>query len=216
MLYDLHTHTFLSDGSLSPMEMIRRAKIAGYDGIALTDHVGCGGMARILAELKADCALAEKHWGIRCLAGVELTHVPALAIHALAAQAKELGAEIVVVHGESPVEPVEPGTNHAAASCPLVDILAHPGFITLDEAKLAASNGVFLEISARGGHNTANGHVVAVGRAAGAQFLVDSDAHEPEDLLDDAWAKKVALGAGLSDLETGQCLTQAPLALITP
>ncbi len=28
-LYDFHTHTFLSDGSLSPVELVRRAKAAG-------------------------------------------------------------------------------------------------------------------------------------------------------------------------------------------
>ena len=214
MLHDFHTHTFLSDGALSPIELIRRAAVAGYTSIALTDHVGRGSMARVIAELKADCALAEAHWRLRALAGVELTHVPAAAIGDLAAEARALGAEIVVVHGESPVEPVEPGTNRAAVSCPLVDILAHPGCLSAEEAELAAANGVFLEITARGGHNVSNGLVVAAGRAAGARFLVNSDAHEPGDLLTTAWAKTVALGAGLSAEEAEECLVRAPLLLM--
>ncbi|MCL6615366.1 MAG: histidinol phosphate phosphatase domain-containing protein, partial [Firmicutes bacterium] len=130
MLFDFHTHTTLSDGELTPCELIRRAKVAGYTALALTDHVGRGSLARIIAELKEDRALAAAHWEIQVLVGVELTHVPAAAIADLAKEARRLGAEIVVVHGESPVEPVEPGTNLAAASCPWVDILAHPGVIT--------------------------------------------------------------------------------------
>ena len=38
-VYDFHTHTFLSDGVLSPMELIRRAHDKGYAAIAITDHV---------------------------------------------------------------------------------------------------------------------------------------------------------------------------------
>jgi len=214
MLFDFHLHTIHSDGVLSPLELIRRAAHAGYSCLALTDHAGRGGMARVLAELKADCVLAEKHWGIRALAGVELTHAPAGAIAELAAEARAHGAEIVVVHGESPVEPVERGTNRAAVSCPLVDILAHPGLLSGKEAELAAANGAFLEISARGGHNATNGLVVAVGRSAGARFLVNSDAHAPRDLLSPAWARNVAAGAGLVAEEIDDCLFQAPLALL--
>ena len=41
-MYDFHTHTFLSDGVLSPMELIRRAHVRGYRAMAVTDHVGLG------------------------------------------------------------------------------------------------------------------------------------------------------------------------------
>ena len=37
-LIDFHTHTFHSDGVLSPMELVRRAKIEGYRAIGITDH----------------------------------------------------------------------------------------------------------------------------------------------------------------------------------
>ncbi|MGE5529421.1 MAG: histidinol phosphate phosphatase domain-containing protein [Patescibacteria group bacterium] len=214
MLHDFHTHTCLSDGALSPCELIRRAAVAGYACIALTDHTGRGSLARILAELRADCDLARAHWGLRALAGVELTHVPPQAIPALAREARELGAEIVVVHGESPVEPVAAGTNRAAVSCRDVDILAHPGLLTAEEAALAAANGVFLELSARGGHNMANGLVASLARAAGARLLVDSDAHAPADLLTTAKAKMVALGAGLTAEESDGCLETSPGILL--
>ncbi|MGE5599863.1 MAG: histidinol phosphate phosphatase domain-containing protein [Bacteroidota bacterium] len=214
MLYDFHTHTVLSDGGLTAVELIRRAKVNEYAALALTDHVARGSLARSIAELKLDRALIETRWEIRVLVGVELTHVPPAAVADLAAEARSYGAEVVVVHGESPVEPVEPGTNRAAVSCPAVDILAHPGLLTEAEAELAAANGVFLELSARGGHNIANGRVVRLGRQAGARFLVNSDTHAPGDLLTPERARTVALGAGLGEEELHACLVEGPRALL--
>jgi putative hydrolase len=214
LLYDFHTHTFLSDGELSPVELIRRALVNGYQGIALTDHVGPGNIKRVIRELVEDCRIAEEHWGITAIPGVELTHVPAQIIDRLAKEAREYGAELVVVHGETLVEPVEPGTNLAAANSLHVDILAHPGLIGEAEMKIAARNGVFIEITARGGHNVGNGHVVQMGRTAGVSFLVNSDTHQPENLLTPQWARTVARGAGLTDPEIELAVAQNPLQLI--
>jgi histidinol phosphatase-like PHP family hydrolase len=129
LVYDFHTHSFLSDGELSPVELIRRALVNGYQAIAITDHVGPGNMRRVIEELINECSIAEKYWHIRAIPGVELTHVPAGSIDDLATMARKYGAEIVVVHGETLVEPVEPGTNLAAVSSKWVDILAHPGLL---------------------------------------------------------------------------------------
>ena len=108
MLYDFHSHTFLSDGVLSPLELIRRAAVRQYAAIAVTDHTGPGSLARIIKEVSKDCELARSQWGIIAIPGVELTHLPAVAIDDVARKAKDLGAWLVVVHGESPVEPVSP------------------------------------------------------------------------------------------------------------
>ena len=67
-------------------------------------------------------------------------------------------ADLVVVHGETMAEPVVKGTNRAAVDCEFVDVLAHPGFITLDEARIATANGVHLELTSRRGHSLTNGH----------------------------------------------------------
>lgn len=200
-LCDLHTHTFYSDGVLSPIELIRFAAAAGYQILAITDHVSASNMERVFREIQADALLAERYWDITVIAGVELTNIPAGAVSELARRARELGAELVVVHGETIVEPVEPGTNRAAVSCPDVDILAHPGLITLEEARLAEKNGVYLEISPRRDHSLTNGHVVKMAGITGAKLLLNSDAHEPEDLLRPEFALKVGLGAGLNDEE---------------
>lgn len=204
----------MSDGELSPVEMIRRASEKGYRGIALTDHVGTGSLERLIREVVDDCRMAMENWDIVAIPGVELTHVPARAISQAAKRAKELGAWIVVVHGETIVEPVEKGTNLAAVRSPDVDILAHPGLITMEEATLAANNGVFIEVSARKGHSLTNGHVVKTALAAGCRMLLDSDAHGSPDLLSPELAKAILLGSGLGEKESEEVLAANPSVLL--
>ena len=213
-VYDFHTHTFHSDGCLSPVELIRRAVVNGYRVIGVTDHVGLGNCEDVLRQVIRDCAHCERYWDIRAIPGVEITHVPAAGIAEVARLARSAGAQLVAVHGETLVEPVEPGTNLAAVSCPDVDLLAHPGMLSAEEARIAAKNGVFVEISARGGHGLGNGNTVAVARAAGARLVVDSDSHAPGDLLTAAFARRVALGAGLREDELATVLAENPELLL--
>lgn len=214
MLYDFHTHTSLSDGVLSPVELIRRALVNNYTAIALTDHAAPGTMERIIRETSEACALARSYWKILAIPGIELTHVPAAAIDEAARRAKEAGAWIVVVHGESIVEPVEKGTNLAALRSSYVDILAHPGRLSLEEAELAAANGIFLEITSRKGHCLTNGLVSSLAQQVGARLLLNSDAHGEEDLLTMPFADAIAHGSGLSDDACRQVLTLHPRSLI--
>lgn len=205
-MYDFHTHTSLSDGVLSPMELIHRALDQGYQAIALTDHAGVGYLERVIAETAGDCALARAHWPVLAIPGVELTHLPPQAIDESARRAKELGAWLVVIHGESIIEPVPKGTNKAALQCPYVDILAHPGLITHEEAEMAANADIFLEISARRGHSFANGHVAQMARLTGAKLLLNSDAHEEADLLTPPLARQIARAAGLNEIDMDEIL----------
>ncbi len=214
MIYDFHTHTFLSDGVLSPIELIRRAYARGYGVIAVTDHVGIEEQDRVIKTLVGECRRASEEWDILAIPGVEITHVPKNLIAEAAQRAKDLGAQIVIVHGETIVEPVEPGSNLAAIKSPCVDVLAHPGIITEEEAALAAENGVFLEISSRRGHSLTNGHVAKVGLHGGASLVLDSDAHAPEDLLTVELAAKVARGAGLSEEAASVVLQGNPPRLL--
>ncbi len=213
-MYDFHTHTFLSDGALTPIELIRRAHAIGYRVIAVTDHVGPGNMEWVLSALIEECGAANRRWDIRALPGVEITHCPKEDIDDLAREAKRMGARVVNVHGETIMEPVEPGTNGAAVRSSHVDILAHPGLISPEDASIAASNGIFLEVSARKGHGLANGHVVGVARQAGARMVLDSDAHQPDDLLTRDFAMDVARGAGFGPDDAAALLDSAPLDLL--
>lgn len=213
-MYDFHTHTFLSDGVLSPIELIRRAHVRGYRAIAVTDHVGVGNLEWVVKTLLKDCDQATRRWDILALPGVEITHVPKEDIDMVARAAKKLGARIVTVHGETIVEPVEPGTNEAAVRSAAVNILAHPGLISYDHARWAAENGVYLEVSARKGHSLTNGHVVKVAKEAGALTVLDSDAHEPDELLTPELTQNIALGAGLTNEDAHALLELNPQALL--
>jgi histidinol phosphatase-like PHP family hydrolase len=215
MVYDFHTHTSISDGALSPLELVRRALVNGYHAIAITDHVGIGYLERLINEITADCTLARNHWNIIAIPGVELTHLPATAIAETAKKAKELGAKLVVVHGQTVAEPVEPGTNLAALKSPHIDILAHPGMLTLEEAKLAAANGIYLEITARKQHSTTNKHVAEMARRAGAKLIIDSDAHDELDLLTYELARNIAENASLTKAEITEALETNPQNLLS-
>jgi histidinol phosphatase-like PHP family hydrolase len=196
-MYDLHTHSLLSDGELLPIELVRRMAVLGYSTVAIADHVDASNVTDVVESLDKVRGSA-KLYGVRLLCGVEITHVPPKEIAKLAGIARDAGADIVVVHGETPVEPVAPGTNHAACSCRDVDVLAHPGIISGKDAALAERNNVALEITSRGGHNRANGHIARLAQETGCRLVVDSDAHAPHDLLDKRAKQLVARGAGLT------------------
>ena len=122
----------------------------GLKAIALTDHMDSSNLDLVLPRVLKAVGDLNRHHAIRALAGVELTHLPPEMIGPLANQARQMGAHVVVVHGESPVEPVPAGTNRAAIEAG-VDVLAHPGLITPEEVQAAAARGVCLEISGRKG-----------------------------------------------------------------
>jgi putative hydrolase len=109
---------------------------------------------------------------------------------------------------------VEPGTNRASVECEDVDLLCHPGLITDEEARIAAARGCFLEISGRKGHGFANGHVVRTALAAGAPLVLDSDGHEPSDLLSEEFCRLVLRGAAVPDSEVETILQHNPQRLI--
>jgi len=213
MRAELHTHTILSDGELLPIELARRALVKGIRTIAFTDHVSLSNVERVIQETRRDADLAME-WDMKVLCGVEITHVPVRRLDEVVAKARKLGAEIVVVHGETISEPVEKGTNLAAVMNQEVDILAHPGFITLEEAQLARDNGVVLEITSRGSHCKTHGRVARMAQQAGAHMVVNTDAHSPGELMDMAAALQIALAAGLTRGEADRALIGTPQALV--
>lgn len=199
-MIDLHTHTVFSDGDLIPAELVRRAAARGCRAVAITDHADHSNIDFIVPRIVNVCRKMAGSCPIKIIPGVELTHIIPVQIKELAVEARSLGAAIIIVHGETIVEPVAPGTNLAALESP-IDILAHPGLITDEEARLAAEKGIYLEVTARKGHSLTNGHVVGAARKYNAGLVLNTDSHSPGDLIDLEMARKVAKGAGMDDAE---------------
>ena len=199
-MIDLHTHSLFSDGVLIPAELVRRAEHIGYRAIGITDHVDQSNLDFVVPRIAEFAESLNKILDIKIVPGVELTHVPPVTIAELADRARKLGAKIVLVHGETVVEPVAPGTDHAAVEAN-IDILAHPGLISLEDVELAVQKGIFLEITARKGHSLTNGHVAKLAMEAGAKLVLDTDTHEPSNLITREHAIAVARGAGLSEYQ---------------
>lgn len=199
-MIDLHTHSLISDGVLLPTELARRAVVKGYSVLAITDHADESNVHSAVRALVKVARELNKSLDMLVIPGVELTHIPPAQIPRMVKRARSLGARIIVGHGESPVEPVAPGTNLAFIKAG-VDVLAHPGLLVPDECALAAKNGVHFEITSRGGHSLTNGHVASMAKEFGVKMLLNSDSHAPGDLLTEEMSGKVLLGAGLDKIE---------------
>jgi histidinol phosphatase-like PHP family hydrolase len=166
--------------------------------MALTDHADSSNLEFLVT---AACRVAQDFNSgddspICVVPGVELTHVIPALIADLTERARALGARIVVVHGETVCEPVPKGTNRAAIEAG-VDILAHPGLLTREDAQLARERGVALELTTRRAHGVTNGHVAGLASDVGASMVLNSDAHSPDDLLNLLVREQTIVGAGL-------------------
>jgi histidinol phosphatase-like PHP family hydrolase len=196
-MIDLHSHTVFSDGVLIPSELARRAEHAGLTAIGITDHGDLSNIDFIVPRIVAVARQLNAVLKVKVIAGIEITHVPPGLIGQTAAKARGLGARLILVHGETIAEPVAPGTNHAALEAD-IDVLAHPGLISESEVRLAKDRGIFLEISARKGHSLTNGHVALLAGRLGAQMVINTDSHEPSDLISAEKAVRIVQGAGLT------------------
>lgn len=196
MIIDLHTHSLFSDGELLPAELIRRAEAIGYKAIAITDHVDPSNIDFVIPRIVSVIKKIKNHIPIEAVPGAEITHVPPHIISDLVKEARHLGAKVVLVHGETIVEPVIPGTNRAAIEAN-ADILAHPGIISTEDLLLAKEKGVTLEITSRKGHSLSNGHVAKEAMKFGVPLCINTDAHSPSDLITKEMAIRILHASGI-------------------
>lgn len=102
LLCELHAHTTWSDGALGVRELVDLYGTAGFDVLAVTDHVVRGddpylaagnrsvtaaGFGAYLAEIEQEAERAHRRYGLLVLPGLELTFEdpdPARAAHAVA------------------------------------------------------------------------------------------------------------------------------------
>lgn len=195
-MFDLHTHSILSDGELLPSELARRYEAKGYKAIAITDHVDAANIKIVVPAVVEFC----KRWPknrIKVIPGIELTHIPLEQYDSLIKYARKAGIKIIVAHGQTISEPVLEGTNTKALNSD-IDILAHPGLISAQDVKLAQKKGVFLEITARKAHRTTNRHLVRLAKKFDAKLIINSDAHSAGDIISVSKLRRFAQVAGVS------------------
>lgn len=213
-MYDFHIHSIFSDGELVPAEIVQRYSVLGYKAIAITDHADNSNLEFILSNIVGALEELSEASNVEAIPGIELTHVPPAMLDGLVKKARRLGAKLVLVHGETLAEPVQKGTNLEAVKNPDIDILAHPGLITVEEAELAKENGIYLELSSRAGHCITNGHVAKVAEETGARPILNTDAHAPEDIITKEDALAIARGAGLSQKNSEMVVSVNPGSLL--
>ncbi|TAN43750.1 MAG: histidinol phosphate phosphatase domain-containing protein [Nitrospirae bacterium] len=207
-MIDLHTHTIFSDGELIPAELVRRASAIGYEAIAITDHIDQSNIDLIIPRIVKAVNSLKDHVPVKIIPGAELTHVPPALISDMVKEARKLGAKIIVIHGETIVEPVAEGTNRAGIEAG-ADIIAHPGLISSEDLLFAKEKGVTLEITARKGHSITNGHVAKKALQFGVPLTINTDAHAPSDLITKQFATSVLLGAGIENPSIGEIFDNA-------
>ena len=166
-LYDLHTHTILSDGEMLPIDLIQQGwqspgtrpsrspimSIRPTRNRSLRPWPLCGNRAGLFGG-----ATALRRRDYARAAGTD---------RRTRTRGQKTQGRISWLSTARHQSNRSPGTNHAACTCRDVNVLAHPGLITNEEARLAATNGIALEITSRGGHNRTNGHVARIARETG-------------------------------------------------
>lgn len=222
---DLHTHTVFSHGEGTPEQNVLAAIEAGLDEIAISEHgpahMFFGVRGEKLRALRREVdALASRYANdIRVLMGMEcnltgfgicdlpedcgMFDVKLLAFHKGARPADAFGRARALesLHlGKGDPEATAKALV-AAAEKYRIDIFAHPGlYVKCDIPMLARGAkelGIPLEINAA--RVTMTNAELAAAAAAGASFIIGSDAHDPARVGDDALALSTAVAAGVAE-----------------
>lgn len=196
-MYNLHCHSLLSDGVLLPSEVAVRYSSLGYKVIAITDHADYSNIESVIKSILNFTEHWPKEAKIKVLSGIELTHLPLEQFAPLVKYSRQQGIKIIVGHGETLVEPVAKGTNRSCLEAG-IDILSHPGLISDEDVTLSIKKGVFLEITSRSGHQLANSHIVEQALKLGGHLILNTDSHQPEDIISPQELNKVASACGLN------------------
>ncbi len=73
---------------------------------------------------------------------------------------------------------------------------------------------MILEVSARWVHTLTNGHVVQTALSVGNDLVVDSDAHDPQELVLYELARRIARGARVPEERLGRVLSETARRLL--
>ena len=207
---DLHMHTTETDGKDDLETMVRAARDAGLDYIAITDHSKALAMANGLDETRALAHAARireigrRIEGIEVLAGIECDILPDGRLDLAADCLAQLDIVVASVHSAHRQEEAEMTDRLLRAiEHPWVDILAHPtgrlllrrepSKLNLDVvARAAATSSVALEINCLPDRLDLSDINARLVRERGVKLVISSDAHSRQALTTKRWGVMVA------------------------
>ena len=206
---DLHMHTRETDGRATLEEMAAACRELGYEYLCITDHSKALAMANGLDEQRAvafarQVQALQGSLGIRVFAGLECDILRDGAMDLANDALAELDFVIASVHSHMNLTPPEMTDRLLAAiENPHVKAIGHPtGRILFHResyaydfeavARAAARRGVWLEVSASPERLDLNQTYIRTAKAAGARFIVNTDAHRPSHLHNMRYGVKMA------------------------
>jgi DNA polymerase (family 10) len=207
---DLHMHTTVTDGKDDLETMVRAARDAGLEYVAITDHSKALAMANGLDERRAIeqadriRALDARMDGIRVLAGIECDILPDGSLDLSDECLSQLDIVIASVH--SAIRQDEPEITARvlrAIEHPFVDIIAHPTnrvLLRREPSRLnmekvvdaAVRHGVALEVNCHADRLDLSDTNARLARERGVKLVISSDAHSTSALAMKRWGVLVA------------------------
>lgn len=213
---DLHVHTTETDGRDDLETMVRAARDAGHEYVAITDHSQALAMANGLDERRALAhaarvrALNGRIEGITALAGIECDIRPDGTLDLADDCLAQLDIVVASVHSAFQQEPSEMTDRLLRAIAnPWVDVLGHPtgrlllrreGY-RLDVERVvdaAVAHGVALEINCQEDWLDLGDVNARLARSRGAAIVVSTDSHARHEFAKLRWGVTVARRAWLT------------------
>ena len=214
---DLHVHSNWSDGRASPLEMARAAASLGYEYIALCDHSPLVGIAGGLSPEKLEqkikaVAAANKELegaGITILAGTEVDIKADGRLDYSDDLLARCDVVVASVHmGVQQTERAITGRLISAIENENVDIIGHPTGRIIDQREpyemdmqavleAAARTNTALEINSYPSRLDLSDVNARAAKEMGVRMSINSDAHDPEQLLTMKYGVNVARRAWL-------------------
>lgn len=190
-------HIIIGEGhGLDCASALRYASLAGIRFAGLVMRSDGSNFPRI-DELSKQVRRLSLYANVEAWAGVELCHVPPALLPDAVREAREAGAALVLVYGESITDQVEQGANFAAIEAG-ADIVTHPGLIDAEAAAFAAEKGVALEFTSCPRHAFANAHTASMAMRHGALLVRGSGACRAEEITTRAFWPMIVKGADCS------------------
>ena len=190
------THDLVGDGQTEPGALA----VVRFVGLVQS----CDGFDfSFVKSLTAQVRRYSLYADVEAVAGVELRHVPPALIPSAAQQARDEGAALVLVYGETLSDQVAEGTNFAAIDAG-ADILVHPGLIDEKAAAYAAEKGVALEFTSCPRYALANAHTASMALRFGCPLVRGSAATKAEEMTTRAFWPFVIRGCDVFESEEGK------------